>query len=78
MIHAAKVMASPARALIEDPKNLKEAKKIFNSQVSKYPYVCSIPRDILPLVIKIIFKFLFFKIGICFIIKYKADYYLRS
>ena len=52
MIHAAKVMASTARALIEDPKNLKEAKEIFNSQVSKNPYICPIPRDILPPVIK--------------------------
>ncbi|MDC1260895.1 hypothetical protein N8014_04895 [Pseudomonadota bacterium] len=52
MIHAAKVMASTARVLIEDPKNLKEAKEIFNSQVSKIPYICPIPRDILPPVIK--------------------------
>ena len=52
MIHAAKVMASKARALIDYPKNLKEAKEIFNLQVSKNPYICLIPRDILPPVIK--------------------------
>ena len=32
--------------------NKKEAKEIFNSQVSKNPYICPIPRDILPPVIK--------------------------
>ena len=52
MIHAAKVMASTARALIEDPKNLKEAKEDFDSQVSKNPYICPIPKDILPPVMK--------------------------
>ena len=52
MIHVAKVMASTARALIEYPKNLKEAKEIFNLQVSKNPYICPIPRAFLPPVIK--------------------------
>ena len=52
IIYAIKVMTSFARALIEDPKNLKEAKEIFNSQVSKNPYICPIPKDILPPVIK--------------------------
>ena len=49
MIHAAKVMVSPARALIENPKNLKEAP---NSQFSKNPCICQIPKDILPPVMK--------------------------
>ena len=52
MIHAAKVMVSPARALIENPKNLKEAKEALDSQVSKNPYICPIPKDILPPVMK--------------------------
>ena len=52
MIHAAKLMASKARALIEDPKNLKEAKEALDPQVFKNLYICPIPKDIFPPVIK--------------------------
>ena len=52
MIHAAKVMASTASALIKDPNKLKEAKEAFNLQVSTNPYICPIPKGVLPPIFK--------------------------
>ena len=52
MIHAAKVMASTASALIKDPNKLKEAKEAFNLQVSINPYICPIPKGVLPPIFK--------------------------
>ena len=51
MIHAAKIMASTASALIKNPRKLKEAKDIYDAQVSKIPYICPIPEEISPPVI---------------------------
>jgi len=51
MIHAAKIMASTASALIRDPRKLKEAKDIYNAHVSKNPYICPIPEEVSPPVI---------------------------
>jgi aminobenzoyl-glutamate utilization protein B len=52
MIHAAKVMASTASALIKDPNKLKEAKEAFNLQISINPYICPIPKGVLPPIFK--------------------------
>ncbi|MDA1134744.1 MAG: M20 family metallopeptidase [Proteobacteria bacterium] len=52
MIHAAKVMASTASALIKDPNKLIEAKEAFNLQVSINPYICPIPKGVLPPIFK--------------------------
>ena len=51
MIHAAKIMASTASALIKNPRKLKEAKDIYNAHVSKNPYICPIPEEVSPPVI---------------------------
>ena len=51
MIHAAKIMASTASALIRDPRKLKEAKDMHNAHVSKNPYICPIPEEVSPPVI---------------------------
>ena len=51
MVHAAKIMASTAGALIKDPRKLKEAKDTYDAQVSKTPYICPIPEAISPPVI---------------------------
>jgi aminobenzoyl-glutamate utilization protein B len=51
MIHAAKIMASTASALIKDPRKLKEAKDLYNAHVSKNPYICPIPEEVSPPVI---------------------------
>ncbi len=48
MVHAAKIMASTALALIKDPKKISEAKKAFNDQVLEHPYACPIPDGIKP------------------------------
>ena len=48
MVHAAKIMASTASALIKDPRKLKEAKDTYNAQVSKNPYICPIPEEVSP------------------------------
>ena len=51
MVHTAKIMASTASALIKDPRKLKEAKDIYDAQVSKNPYICPIPEETYPPVI---------------------------
>ena len=48
MIHAAKIMASTAYALINDPKKIDEAKKEFDDQILKNPYICPIPEEVMP------------------------------
>ena len=51
MVHAAKIMASTASALIKDPSKLKEAKNTYDEQVSKNPYICPIPEEVSPPII---------------------------
>ena len=51
MVHAAKIMASTAIALIKDPSKLKEAKNTYDEQVSKNPYICPIPEEVSPPII---------------------------
>ena len=48
MIHAAKIMASTASILIKNPEKIVEAKKEFDNQISKNPYVCPIPEGVNP------------------------------
>ena len=48
MIHAAKIMASTASTLIKNPKEIDKAKKEFNDQISRNPYICPIPKGVKP------------------------------
>ena len=48
MVHAAKIMASTACALINNPKKLNEAKEAFTRQIKKHPYICPIPEGVEP------------------------------
>ena len=48
MIHAAKIMASTASILIKNPEKIDEAKKEFDNQISKNPYICPIPDGVMP------------------------------
>ena len=48
MIHAAKIMASTASTLIKNPQKIHEAKKKFDEQISKNPYICPIPEGVMP------------------------------
>ena len=48
MIHAAKIMASTASNLIKNPEKIIEAKKEFDDQISKNPYICPIPDGVMP------------------------------
>ena len=43
MIHAAKLMASTAINLLNNPKKLKEAKNIHKNHLKINPYICPIP-----------------------------------
>ena len=52
MVHAAKIMASTACALINDPKKLNDAKEAFKKQIKKNPYLCPIPNGVKPPIIK--------------------------
>ena len=52
MVHAAKIMASTACTLINNPKKLNEAKEAFNRQIEKHPYICPIPVGTMPPIIK--------------------------
>ena len=52
MVHAAKIMASTACALINDPKKLNEVKEAFKKQIKKNPYHCPIPNGVKPPIIK--------------------------
>ena len=48
MVHAAKIMASTASTLIQNPEKISEAKMEFENQISKNPYVCPIPHGVNP------------------------------
>ena len=48
MIHAAKIMASTATSLIKSPEKIVEAKKEFNIQITRNPYICPIPDGVMP------------------------------
>ncbi len=48
MIHAAKIMASTASNLINNPDKIVEAKKEFDDQISRNPYICPIPDGVMP------------------------------
>ncbi|WP_102226023.1 M20 family metallopeptidase [Acidimangrovimonas sediminis] len=48
MIHAAKVMASTAQALIEKPELLKAAKEAHATYLSANPYTCPMPDEVQP------------------------------
>ncbi len=48
MVHAAKIMASTAITLIKNPKKLRDAKTAFNNQIIKNPYICPIPKNVMP------------------------------
>ena len=52
MVHAAKIMASTACTLINNPKKLNEAKEAFTKQIEKHPYICPIPEGTMPPIIK--------------------------
>ena len=44
----AKIMASTASNLIKNPEKIVEAKKEFESYLSKNPYICPIPEGVMP------------------------------
>lgn len=48
LVHAAKVMASTGRNLIENPNSLAAAKAVHQSQIESTPYECPIPRETKP------------------------------
>jgi aminobenzoyl-glutamate utilization protein B len=48
MVHAAKIMASTACTLINNPKKLNEAKEAFNKKIEKHAYICPIPDGTMP------------------------------
>ena len=52
MVHAAKIMASTACTLIKNPKILNEAKLAFAKQIKTHPYICPIPKGVMPPIIK--------------------------
>ena len=54
MVHAAKIMASTACALINDPKKLNDAKEAFKKQIKKNPYLCPIPNGVKPPILSLI------------------------
>ena len=45
MVHAAKVMASTAINLLNNPKKLEKAKQIHKKYLETNPYVCPIPKE---------------------------------
>ena len=53
MIHAAKIMASTASILIKNPEKIVEAKKEFDDQISRNPYICPIPDGVMPPILKV-------------------------
>ena len=52
MVYAAKVMAATARRAIEDPALIEAAWAEHNAHLAKTPYVCPIPDDITPPILK--------------------------
>jgi aminobenzoyl-glutamate utilization protein B len=51
MIHAAKVMAATASALIQSPETIEEARAVHNGRQTKTPYQCPIPKEVSPPII---------------------------
>ena len=51
MVHAAKVMAATAGALIQSPETLKAARMVHDERQAKTPYQCPIPAEVSPPVI---------------------------
>ena len=52
MVHAAKVMAATATQLINSPETLRAARDVHDSRQQTTPYVCPIPQNVKPPVIK--------------------------
>ncbi len=52
MIHAAKVMAATARILIEEPATLAAAQEAHRRHLARTPYVCPIPDEVQPPVVR--------------------------
>ena len=52
MIHAAKIMASTASTLINNPNKINEAKKVFDDHIKENPYICPIPKGAMPPIFK--------------------------
>lgn len=52
MIYAAKVMAATAKRAIEDPALIEAAWKTHKAQLARIPYVCPIPDDVEPPIVK--------------------------
>ncbi len=52
MVYAAKVMAATAKKAIENPKLIEAAKAEHQSHLAKTPYVCPLPDDVEPPIIK--------------------------
>jgi aminobenzoyl-glutamate utilization protein B len=48
MIHAAKIMAATARALIVDPDLLAAAQSEHAANLAKTPYICPLDHDVMP------------------------------
>ncbi|BBU54934.1 peptidase M20 [Mameliella alba] len=48
MIHAAKIMAATACRLVENPDLVEQAKARHREQLARTPYVCPIPDDVVP------------------------------
>ena len=51
MIHAAKVMAATASALIQSPETIEAARAIHNDRQTKTPYQCPISKEVSPPII---------------------------
>jgi aminobenzoyl-glutamate utilization protein B len=51
MIHAAKVMAATASALIQSPETIEAARTVHTDRQVKTPYQCPIPREVSPPII---------------------------
>lgn len=52
MVHAAKVMAATAKRVIEDPALISEAKAEHRAHLEKTPYLCPLPEDARPPILK--------------------------
>ena len=52
MVHAAKVMAATATHLINSPETLRAARDVHDNRQQTIPYVCPIPQNVKPPVIK--------------------------
>ncbi len=52
MVHVAKVMASTAVSALEDETLIPRAKQDFAARTAKVPYVCPLPDDVMPPLVK--------------------------